>query len=382
MANTGDILAPKLLADGTFEETVLTPSAIGAASEAALDAKAPLASPIFTGKVEVEKLTVFRDGEQLRFTQIGEIESDWGTTISFEQAQVTQNIEGTTSLAFHWREGVFGVGGRPIKNVGAPTEETDAVRATDLQSEAQARLDATEALQAQVTAKSPLTLFFSLFGATQEGFNTTYRFTGNFIGGRPEYLSAGDERLFFSEDNERWELAFASGELGYFHLGTAHDPSLLTSGWRRMAGAIQNTPHSLTLNAVQAVPSLQGPGNENDPVARAAIELRTEEALNQVALKYAVENDSWQVHDPSNFRQAIGAASSAALATLESSLGTLSQQNADAASITGGTAYFDTLSAGTDHAATEGTLTISAAGDILGSGANKLLGFVAGGATY
>ena len=32
MATTGDILAPKLLADGTFEETVLTPSAIGAAS--------------------------------------------------------------------------------------------------------------------------------------------------------------------------------------------------------------------------------------------------------------------------------------------------------------------------------------------------------------
>jgi hypothetical protein len=32
MATTGDILAPKLLADGTFEETVLTPAAIGAAS--------------------------------------------------------------------------------------------------------------------------------------------------------------------------------------------------------------------------------------------------------------------------------------------------------------------------------------------------------------
>jgi hypothetical protein len=31
MATTGDILAPKLLADGTFEETVLTPAAIGAA---------------------------------------------------------------------------------------------------------------------------------------------------------------------------------------------------------------------------------------------------------------------------------------------------------------------------------------------------------------
>lgn len=75
-------------------------------------------------------------------------------------------------------------------------------------------------------------------------------------------------------------------------------------------------------------------------------------------------------------------ASLAELAALESSLGTLSQQNAHSASITGGTAYFDTLEAGTDHAAAEGTLTISANGDILGSGTNRLLGFIAGGATY
>jgi len=78
----------------------------------------------------------------------------------------------------------------------------------------------------------------------------------------------------------------------------------------------------------------------------------------------------------------IGAASAADLATLESSLGTLSQQNADAASITGGTAYFDTLEAATADADAAGTLTISATGDILGSGTNRLLGFVAGGATY
>lgn len=75
-------------------------------------------------------------------------------------------------------------------------------------------------------------------------------------------------------------------------------------------------------------------------------------------------------------------ASLAQLAALESSLGTLSQQNADAASITGGTAYFDTLEAATADADAEGTLTISATGDILGSGTNRLLGFVAGGATY
>jgi hypothetical protein len=177
-----------------------------------------------------------------------------------------------------------------------------------LTAESQARLDADEALQAQVTAKSPLTLFFALSGATQEGFNTTYRFTGNFIAGRPEYLSAGDERLYFNESTERWELAFASGDLGYFHLGTAHDPLLLNSGWRRVAGATQSIPHSLTLTAVQVVLSLQGPGNENDPVARAAVELRTEESLGDVALKYAVENDSWQIHDPDNFRSGLGAA--------------------------------------------------------------------------
>jgi len=93
-----------------------------------------------------------------------------------------------------------------------------------------------------------------------------------------------------------------------------------------------------------------------------------------------VESDLGELKQ--NFRHAISAAAAQDLATLESSLGTLSQQNADAASITGGTAYFDTLEAATAHAATEGTLTISAAGDILGSGANKLLGFVAGGATY
>lgn len=34
MAQPGDILAPKLLQDGTFEETVLTPALIGAASSA------------------------------------------------------------------------------------------------------------------------------------------------------------------------------------------------------------------------------------------------------------------------------------------------------------------------------------------------------------
>jgi hypothetical protein len=97
-----------------------------------------------------------------------------------------------------------------------------------------------------------------------------------------------------------------------------------------------------------------------------------------------VESDLGELKQ--NFRHAISAAAAQDLATLESSLGTLSQQNADAASITGGTAYFDTLSAGTDHAAVNGNLTIAANGDIIGTGANKLIGFTftgtAGGATY
>jgi hypothetical protein len=75
-----------------------------------------------------------------------------------------------------------------------------------------------------------------------------------------------------------------------------------------------------------------------------------------------------------------------ALAALESSLGTLSTQDSESVEITGGSAHFDTLSAGTDHAAVNGNLTIAANGDIIGTGANKLIGFTfigtAGGATY
>jgi hypothetical protein len=70
------------------------------------------------------------------------------------------------------------------------------------------------------------------------------------------------------------------------------------------------------------------------------------------------------------------------LATLESSLGTLATQSAEAVEITGGSAHFDTLSAGTDHAAADGYLTVAANGDLLGTGANRILGFIAGGATY
>ena len=75
-------------------------------------------------------------------------------------------------------------------------------------------------------------------------------------------------------------------------------------------------------------------------------------------------------------------ATTSALAALESSLGTLSTQDSESVEITGGSAHFDTLSAGNDHAAVNGNLTIAANGDIIGTGANKLLGFIAGGATY
>jgi hypothetical protein len=97
-----------------------------------------------------------------------------------------------------------------------------------------------------------------------------------------------------------------------------------------------------------------------------------------------VESDFGELKQ--NFRQAIGAASAADLATLESSLGTLATQDSEAVEITGGSAHFDTLSAGNDHAAVNGNLTIAANGDIIGTGANKLIGFTfigtAGGATY
>jgi hypothetical protein len=93
-----------------------------------------------------------------------------------------------------------------------------------------------------------------------------------------------------------------------------------------------------------------------------------------------VESDFGELKQ--NFRHAISAASAQNLATLESSLGTLATQSAEAVEITGGSANFDTLSAGTDHAAADGYLTVAANGDLIGSGANKLLGFIAGGATY
>jgi hypothetical protein len=51
MANPGDILAPQLLADGTFEEVVLTPAAIGAASSAALTAESAAREAADSGKV-------------------------------------------------------------------------------------------------------------------------------------------------------------------------------------------------------------------------------------------------------------------------------------------------------------------------------------------
>jgi hypothetical protein len=75
-------------------------------------------------------------------------------------------------------------------------------------------------------------------------------------------------------------------------------------------------------------------------------------------------------------------ATTTALATLESSLGTLATQSAEAVEIIGGSAHFDTLSAGNDHAAADGYLTVAANGDLLGTGANRILGFIAGGATY
>ena len=71
------------------------------------------------------------------------------------------------------------------------------------------------------------------------------------------------------------------------------------------AGSYATADHTHTAADIGAVPNIDSPTN---PVARAAVELRTEEGYDQVALKYAVENDSWQVHDPDNFRQALGAA--------------------------------------------------------------------------
>jgi len=63
MANPGDILAPKLLADGTFEEVTLTPASIGAASTETL-ANTPKPhisptppSPVVNGTIWIDSAT-------------------------------------------------------------------------------------------------------------------------------------------------------------------------------------------------------------------------------------------------------------------------------------------------------------------------------------
>ncbi|NDC83876.1 hypothetical protein EB093_09510, partial [bacterium] len=52
-----------------------------------------------------------------------------------------------------------------------------------------------------------------------------------------------------------------------------------------------------------------------DPVVRAAVELRTEEASNVLALKFSSENDSWQIFQPASFIDALGAHPATAIVT-------------------------------------------------------------------
>jgi hypothetical protein len=64
MATTGDILAPQLLEDGTFEEVTLTPASIGAATTEALantprpHISATPPSPVVNGTVWVDSATL------------------------------------------------------------------------------------------------------------------------------------------------------------------------------------------------------------------------------------------------------------------------------------------------------------------------------------
>lgn len=214
------------------------------------------------------------------------------------------------------------------------------------------------------------TIFVS--GAGTPAANGTYTPSGT-RNGKTQY-SNGTVSLYWESDyGGRWRFDsfYVIGGGNNNSPGVTTDTPPLTGWWIAAGGS-----PAPTVTPATALPTLQW-FSQPASVEIAALYARASRLQKQFDDQGSINTAALAGKQPAG-----SYASASSLATLESSLGTLSQQNADAASITGGTAYFDTLEAATAHAATEGTLTISAAGDILGSGANKLLGFVAGGATY
>jgi hypothetical protein len=97
MANPGDILAPKLLADGTFEEVVLTPASIGAAS--LIDGTVPAAQ---LPPLSYQSITHIGDGLTSAYAPPGTLTaSDSPSAISVTINGVTQepNADYTLDVA-------------------------------------------------------------------------------------------------------------------------------------------------------------------------------------------------------------------------------------------------------------------------------------------
>lgn len=241
------------------------------------------------------------------------------------------------------------------------------------------------------------TIFVS--GAGTPAANGPYTPTGTLFGTppRPTYTGPNDFSILWN--GLYWIIQ--QGSNAYYFNGVQFEDAPtpdLVAAWTRTGSGTDPAP-AVTLPPPP--PTLQWSQQGTDAeildlhakASRLQKQLDDQGGINTAAIQTLSENTTTALATETSARQAADqslseqlAATATALttdlATLESSLGTLSQQNADAASITGGTANFDSLEAGTEHAANEGTLTISAAGDILGSGTNRLLGFIAGGATY
>lgn len=191
------------------------------------------------------------------------------------------------------------------------------------------------------------------------------------------HLPGGSDQVFNQLLNTDSDVAFAAISAPIIQNASTNTAISLEENKLRLI-AVDNYGGNINSNiSVEAPIAFEGPNAiANAAASRAAIGAASEAALDGKAdSDHGHDISQINIGDPEGFLEDLGAA-------LESSLGTLSTQDSESVEITGGSAHFDTLSAGNDHAAVNGNLTIAANGDIIGTGANKLLGFIAGGATY
>ncbi len=169
MANTGDILAPQLLADGTFEEVTLTPAAIGAASLADGLVPATQLPPI-----SYQSITHIGDGLTSAYAPPGTLTaSDSPSAISVTINGVTQEPNADYTLDVAANRVVLSfllphldklVITRPILLPSASTltaEQLGAASTQALATETAARIAADATLQAVLAVES-LTLASSI----------------------------------------------------------------------------------------------------------------------------------------------------------------------------------------------------------------------------